>query len=209
MQRTITALAACSAMGASATSLLSQPQQSILTPIDQGYADRTANSASARLPEADLRLPVGFERAYRVRGSAPWRQGSTPTSGVYARVSGGLVAVFPQSQYTKVGRYTRADVPPGTVYVFNDGHHPATTPARAGNDANLMRRINPFDVISPTLPEPQSTTPRIAQPVAPASDLSVWTDEEYRQRRVGQLIDAAFTIASANASESTKPESTK
>ena len=181
------------AAGALATVVASRglSDQPVLRPVDQGYADRTPISISQRRVEDDLRLPLNFDRLYRIDGrSRPWPTATGDRAGWFARVSGGVVAMFPQSQYTRVGsRARRVDIPAGVVYLLQDSSKWMEPSVPARESGSLMRRLNQSGVI----PEPRvASAPGRTLARHPIPQHSVWESEGYRRWRIGQLLDAAL-----------------
>jgi hypothetical protein len=161
------------------------PQQDTrLTPVDQGVADRGALSASHRQLPPDFRVPIGFDRLYRIEGRTPLFRGqSTP---LYARVQGGLIAVFPQSEYRDFGKgLTQVQIPAGTVYLLRDPTpwlgEPSSAPA-APSHSLIQRLNNRIDLQSATTPDVPDAAPRLR---------SLWDDEGYRHQRLESLLSRA------------------
>lgn len=101
--------------------------------IDAGRADRGPLATSARRVPIDLRVPLSFDRVYRVPGSTTGVQvpGAAAGEELYARISGGLTAVFPRSEYVATKRGTAAIIPPGTIFYI--GALPKPAPGAAWN----------------------------------------------------------------------------
>lgn len=78
-------------------------------PVVEGTSDVSPLADSLELRPIDLRLPSGFDRVYEV----PTGEGS-----LFARIDGGLTAVFPRSEYTATPYGAVAEVPAGTVWVI-------------------------------------------------------------------------------------------
>jgi len=87
-----------------------------LTPVDQGTADLGELNTSNRLIPVDLRQPNDFNRLYL----AP------DDSGRLMRVSGGLSAVFPRSEYAVGPGYVIPLIPAGTEFFIGPMPTPAT-----------------------------------------------------------------------------------
>lgn len=85
--------------------------------VDQGFADVGPLQADMRLAPLDLRMPTDYDAVYRGMAANGYG-GSTE---YFARISGAVTAVFPQSVYLQLkdGSHV-ADVPPGTVYYIGD-----------------------------------------------------------------------------------------
>lgn len=110
------ALAFALAMGAATGAHAQAPSRMLLEPVDPGHADVGPLGVSTRTIPVDMRSPSGFDRVFRVPGSAAGVGTIDVPNDRFARVSGGIAAVFPRSSYVtgEKGRY--ALVPAGTVY---------------------------------------------------------------------------------------------
>jgi hypothetical protein len=186
----------------------SHAQPANLSPVDQGVADVGPLSASSRVVPRDLRVPSGFDRVYRFgTGGAGGEK--------YARISGGITAVFPRSQYVPTRDGYEVQTPAGTVYYI--GRLPGSVLETA--DALAAERMLPrpgFDDRSarravldrPRAPARADPPPRPAQAVtsaalrpaapAPISKPTLFTDEPYRARRVAELLDQASVATAAS-----------
>jgi hypothetical protein len=83
--------------------------------VDQGYADVGPLRVSSFSLPADLRSASGFDTVYRVPGAGSGVRG-IGNSNQFARISGGLTAVFPRSEYVATKDGTLVILPPGTVF---------------------------------------------------------------------------------------------
>jgi len=197
--RLLAALATFSAMAAAIAATHAAPKP--LVPVEQNVADIGPLNTSLRMAPADLRIPLEFDRVYRVPGSS--RGINVPASlapsgrqdgSRLARISGAITAVFPSSDYTQTKKNGIVPVvPAGTVFYI--GAMPRPVEARAA-------RISPFAVASMVVlasdsrsaPAPivweaelkPAPTPR-ATPVA-SRYLHVMTDEQYRRDRVRRVL---------------------
>lgn len=218
-------LGIASAMMFSGTPVRAQPAAVVesrggLTPVDPGVADRGGLGMSLRQLQPDLRVPTNFDRVYRVPGSVsgvPAFPGAEPNDR-FARISGGLTAVFERSQYLR--RTDRPGlipiVPAGTVFYI--GNPPwssgpgggqltggVPTAASAGSQA-LVRAGSPIDQGAVDRPVPTSfrvdtrdqgaATPSVPPagrgPVSVSRpSANVLTSEPYRRQRVRELLQAA------------------
>ncbi|MBY0262378.1 MAG: hypothetical protein K2Q20_08540 [Phycisphaerales bacterium] len=175
-----------------------------LTPVEQNVGDLGPLTTSLRTPPADLRTPMEFDRVYRVPGSSRGiniPQALSPAGGQdgsrLARVSGGITAVFPSSDYMQTKKSGIVPVvPAGTVFYI--GPIPQAAPPQT-------RRISPFAV--DTLAVLASDTRSAPAPIlweaelkpAPAPlptpvgrrHLHVMTDEQYRRDRVRRVLGLA------------------
>jgi hypothetical protein len=168
------------------------PSQTTLRPVEQGIEDRTANSASQRVLQRDLRSPAGFDRLYRIEGSITnpaWvRAGVKP--GMYARVQGGVVAVFPQSAYrARGGGRTLVEVPASTKFLFGDTRAMLLGDGSAGLPSGSLAE--------PVLRAIDQRVSMAASPEMPISASmqtvrrTIWTDESFRRVRVASILNRA------------------
>ncbi len=81
-----------------------------LVPVDAGVEDRGVLSSSLRSLPLDSRQDQSFERLYKVSGS----------DDVYVRKSGGLYAIFKQSEYVNTMLGEVPVIPAGTVYSIGE-----------------------------------------------------------------------------------------
>lgn len=111
--------------------------------IDAGRADRGPLSTSPRRLPTDLRVPLSFDRVYRVPGATTGVQVPGAASGeeLYARISGGLTAVFPRSEYVATKRGPAAVIPPGTVFYI--GELPKPAPGATANPTPVTDSAGP------------------------------------------------------------------
>lgn len=150
-------------------------------PVEQGVADLGPLSQSLRVEQPDLRAPAGFDQVYRLH--------SPSGESFYARIGGGVVAVFPRSVYVPTRRGLLADIPPGTVFYIG-GLPPVY------NDQPGISALPPSPLLADTAVAPlaadlrlplQATAPLPTPPPLP----SLWTDETYRHHRLQRLLDLA------------------
>lgn len=186
-----------------------------LRSVDQGTADMGPLAQSARLSRVDLRMPMGFDRVYRVQSEtigegAPAR---------YARVSGALIAIFPRSEYQMTERGTSIMVPAGTVYAIGAdsaakvmasqqaSSAPQPPPTGLRESTRVDTRVEMRAESSPMRvdtsvdwsAQAMHTTPPAAHEagVWPTGEAvasvpkSLWTDEQYRAARIAALLDHA------------------
>jgi len=90
--------------------LIAQTAPPELIPVDAGVEDRGALSSSFSVQLHDLRVDTSFEKLYKIAGS----------EGVYVRKSGGLTAVFHNSEYVRTHFGEMPVVPAGTVYCIGE-----------------------------------------------------------------------------------------
>lgn len=165
------AMAWVASFGVSGASAMAQSTNlTLFQRVDGGRADTGPLSTSIiRLPE-DLRVPTGFEYVYR----NPRDEGSL------IRVSGGLIAEFPRSQYDTGRGGLVPVVPPGTV--FRIGLPGEWNGDGSGRGTPVRRSFNAIDrsvpaAGAPALPQPDGSI-----------DRSMWQSDVYRAIRVRELL---------------------
>lgn len=211
---------------------MGQGGSTVLRPIEEGTRDVSPLWSPATVRPLDLRAPSGFQGVYEVRREEGWRSAATwrPAalgggwtrpyeggsssggSGVFARVDGGIYAVFPRSRYLVTDAGIVPEVPPGTVFGIggvpasirerverSGGRSPGsghaalgarTAPVRpepAVRSATMSARATPA-TFGPGADGPASSE---APPTTRTVETSIWSDETYRVKRVSSLIDRA------------------
>ncbi|MBY0311055.1 MAG: hypothetical protein K2W85_03200 [Phycisphaerales bacterium] len=149
--------------------------------IDAGRADRGPLATSARRVPIDLRVPLSFDRVYRVPGSTTGVQvpGAAAGEELYARISGGLTAVFPRSDYVSTKRGPAALIPPGTIFYI--GALPKPAPGAAWN----------------TPPAPDTTT---------ATRFTLTRPDQDAADRPNTRVDARADLSVTHTSSTMAPE---
>lgn len=192
------------------------PRQPEARPVDAGVGDVSPLQRSLRTVPLDLRLDSGFSRVVELE--RPTRLVGPGAPRVFARRSGAITAIFPESSYTwsNDGRVV-IEVPAGTVYQIGDmprlfehgpgggtGGGPIGGPlggleSGPGLFTGVDLRADlaaPVRTLPPTRSAPSPSDGRATGPdpvVPPArAAVSLWFDDEYRVRRVGTLLDAAL-----------------
>jgi hypothetical protein len=167
-----------------------------LEPIEQGTTDANPLAAPARVQPLDLRLPLGFDRIYRVV-----EPGRSSMNQRYARSSGAITAVFPRSQYTPTRDGVIPEIPAGTVFYIGglpDDIFSSPPPAIRRGPTYVDRAVRatpdfakPVDSrIAPNVPRSADRTlPR--EPRERPSPACIMSDEGFRQARIAELIDRA------------------
>lgn len=185
------AIAPCAMAGIAqpAGSAFSRPAGTRLQRVDQGFSDVGPSQVSQRDLGADLRVPTGFGDVYRVQGGSKWGRRS-PDS--FARIDGGVVAVFPRSVYTETQKGVVPEIPPGTIFYL--GHAPGdeynafgrgwgaedAAPGPTWADTRFDSRV------------PGDEPARVIRQPAPGDSADIMTDEALRKRAVrALLLDAA------------------
>lgn len=82
-----------------------------LQPVEAGSVDSSPLAGSMQIMPIDLRQPTGFDQVYRV---------DTGHGSAFARMDGGLRAVFPRSEYGLGPNGVEAQIPAGTTWVIGD-----------------------------------------------------------------------------------------
>lgn len=136
-------LLTCLAFLLAATPALAQRAPSGWEQVDAGRADRGPLSTSARQVPIDLRLPLSFDRVYRVPGSTNGVRvpGAPAGEEVYARISGGLTAVFPRSDYVATKKGTAVLIPAGTIFYI--GELPKPMPGSLNTQSSAAEPARP------------------------------------------------------------------
>lgn len=173
-----------------ATSLARPPME--LIPVEEGIGDVDSLAADLRVQPRDLRTPLGFERVYRVPGR----------DDLYMRVSGGLYAVFPRSEYVPGPGGMWPVIPAGTRF-YPGGLPPellgAPAPeARGGTDGPERISLAVQSLAKPLERAGDLEARRdfmLGDKVGvPDASRSIWADEAYRASRVDSIIGAAGSL---------------
>jgi hypothetical protein len=190
-------------IAASAAATLAQQPAGGLQAVEPGSEDVGPLRISARMLPGDLRAPTAFERVYRVPG------GVTGVAAVegdrYARISGGLTAVFPHSQYLQTTKQTFALIPSGTVfYIGGLPERPATSPALPAANIAPTRvstllggssRVGPVDLRVRPEDQSESSFSRVqVRPDAPMPPDNVLVNDTYRRLRLRAMLMAAARV---------------
>jgi hypothetical protein len=179
-------------------------KRAALQSVDPDFGDVGPLRVSTRVLPVDMRSPSGFDRVYRVPGSAGGVPGMDGGEERFARISGGLAAVFPRSDYitTKKGQY--ALIPPGTVFYIGGVPTPSAivgarpAPARGGAYSlsaaarELPSMSAASGMVDLRVPEGQEIAPPVTlRPDAAAPPQNVLADDQYRRARMRHLLWAA------------------
>lgn len=178
-------------------------QTAPLRPVDPMVADTGPLSVSARRLPADLRVPTGFDQVYRVPGGGG--------GDLFARMNGGITAVFPRSTYAPAGSGgALVEIPPGTVfYIGGLPSRFAPAPPRA---AQASRRVD-LSALRPARPfVPRGRRDHAAKgadedhtpDLGTVRDPGVFDDETFRARRIADLLDVAAQAGQAPAGDGAK-----
>jgi hypothetical protein len=203
-------------LGISTIAQAQPAKRAILEPIDPGHSDVGPLGTSTRSIPVDMRSPTGFDGVFRVPGSAAGVGTIDVPDERYARVSGGLAAVFPRSSYVdgKKGRY--AMVPAGTIYYIGgvtELQHDAAATAESRSTRGGVYSLSASTAASGNVPNGlalgqgevgmvnlrasgmanQDSDPPALQLRADAAPppANVLADDQYRRARMRQLLMAA------------------
>jgi hypothetical protein len=153
--------------------VLLDPEPVELIPIESGVEDRGTISESFRVQPLDLRLDTSFEKLYKVAGSEV----------IYVRKSGGLSAVFRNSEYAQTPLGEIPIVPAGTTYYI--GELPTTL---INQISELQEPIdtsqNMVQVESLTTLKGINRTPNHPD----VRSLQFFENEAYRRRRLASFV---------------------
>jgi hypothetical protein len=171
-----------------------------LKKVDQGFADVGPLSMSLRQVTLDLRTPDGFRDVYQIP-----RESRSPYAGWFARIqgNGGLVAVFPESEYVAVKKGVQPQVPLNTRYVIGGLDLVEFVP-RAPENLLSLRLDGKVDTLSPQpVPETKAPTGDYSREMPPEEIQQqarqreaelvdrvkrMFEDQVFRAERVGQLL---------------------
>lgn len=179
-----------------ATGLSSAPRREPpLEPVQQGTIDANPLAAPASVQPLDLRLPLGFDRVYRVV-----EPGRSMLNQRYARSSGAITAVFPRSQYTPTRDGVVPEIPAGTIFYIGglpDDFFSSPPPAIRRGPTYIDRAVRAVPSHAEPADAPRENPARSAdrttrrELIERPVPLSIMTDEGFRQARIGELIDLA------------------
>lgn len=177
--------------------------------VDQGVGDLNPLQTSNRLVPQDLRQPTGWDRVYRLSGDPMKNNGS----GLFARIDGGITAVFPWSTYAVSRKGDLVPrVPPGTTYyiggvpqsVLGGTSSITPPPPDAEKSFNFVdRSARPVAAADRPAQQADNSIATSARPVLrgeatpdqpavnPSKPPSIWTSESYRRARLEELISRA------------------
>ncbi|MFN0012293.1 MAG: hypothetical protein ACKVS8_11695 [Phycisphaerales bacterium] len=142
-----------------------------LRKVEQTEADVGPLRTSNRVQPPDLLQPRGFREVYQIPRDSPSKY-----AGWFARVDGGVIAVFPRSQYDMTKEGTKPLVPPATEFFL--GSVPGGAAAAAPVSTALSARVAGQDRLdtSDTTAMPSTALTNVAQstrildtPPAPAN----------------------------------------
>lgn len=174
-----------------------------LEPVTAGVDDISPLLRSMRGQHGTLQRSGNFDRVYRVLDSGGllsaggFREGEE----LYARVSNGVVAVFPRSRYLKSPQGTYAMIPPGTYWYLGateivnpwdkeddskNAQGGMIVPEREALSMVVDRRVGEVQELNMT-PQRLNDFPREEKPEPRPT--SIWVNEGYRQVRVGARLD--------------------
>lgn len=149
--------------------------------VQQGVADAGPLHVDLRVQPVELRAPMDYDSVYR--GTLP--NGYGGTTDYFARISGAVTAVFPQSVYIDAAEGVRsAVVPPGTVYYI--GELPEELTGKPQDPVRIPQRR----------PTPLSSAPDFQTEVP----FDVQTERILAERRAKTAADLILQAAAAEKS---------
>lgn len=156
--------------------------------IDPTFDDLNPLSRSIRhFGDIDLRLPLDFEDVYRIPGKST-------ADDRFARISGGLSAVFPHSVYVRTEQGLVPDIPPGTIFYIGPIPEPDSElepPHHSALRVDTSVRTDVSSVAAPGVVDPHPGVLR-GQPVEVETGVKgIMTDDQYRSDRVRSLLRKA------------------
>ena len=175
---------------------VSWAQTLFLSPVEAGGSDVNALRTSLSSQHVDLRVPVDFDRVYKVTGDT--RLLGRPGEEFYARVNNGVMAVFPRSTYFGS---EGATVPPGTLWMLGANTRIGTAPSVPTGAIPLSGETMIRAVDRRVSRSVANDGRRLAQPIIQTPSVieattRVWVcmfaSESIRQQRVGSRLDEAF-----------------
>lgn len=194
----------------------------VLVPVASNTRDTSSVSTSLRSEAIDLRAPRLFEQlfALRKREDTDLRGGTLLNFGSgnvaasshalesggtkwFARLDGGVIALFPRSTYVETDQGRFAEIPAGTIYALGRppasllGLEPVKRPEFTTPDATTTDTSRPM--ARPADQGAGRSTPAMLQPTSapkPADDAkaadasapSVFQNDVYRSRRIRALL---------------------
>ncbi len=175
-----------------------------LTPVEPGTRDASPLGASLRRLDLDLRVPTGFDRVYAVTPPAALDAGLGLDAGLlvggssfsnvgahwFARMSGGLMALFPRSTYTPTPEGVVTDVPAGTVYFLGTPSVAALARATRGTFLPAGTAAMPRLRVDLSAQRALGAAPVADAPASP-DERSLLDDAVYRRRRLTELLSRA------------------
>jgi hypothetical protein len=161
-----------------------------MRPITPGVGDPTPLSIDPAVQPIQLRMDAGFDRLYRIDPSLKLFGGMP----AFARRSGAITAIFPQSTYAFTREGVVTTVPPGAVFQIDDGRsRPGDTrppDALAFVRADLSAGVRDAPGAPPDARAASEPVRREARPAATETE-TIWTSERERVRRLEALFAAA------------------
>lgn len=182
-----------------------------MKPVDPGIADMGPLATQGREMSKDVRQPSGFDRVYEIEMNG---------QKYFARVNGGMIAVFPRSAYTSRGT---AVVPPNTTFYIgklpanatlvdsgqtvspNYAVRSATASATAYDGARPFNNAVDLSAPAPVSAQSNANTQNAVSMSVPPPTANLWENEDYRATRVAQLITAARQTRAGNPNRTPNP----
>ncbi|MEX2218443.1 MAG: hypothetical protein WD749_06740 [Phycisphaerales bacterium] len=157
--------------------------------VEPGIGDLGSGRLGLRALAVDQRAPTGFESVYQVQRRNPFGAPGQQRSIFFARVDAGVTAVFPRSVYAEGRGGLIAQIPPDTVFYIGrlpESFTPVMEEAPAPGPTFIDRRVGATGAQAPGPEWTPDPLPRRADP-------SIFGSEEFRQYRVGRLMQRAAT----------------
>lgn len=173
---------------------LAHGQTSGFSLVDQTVEDVSPLSTSLQLLQPDAGPPQDFGRVYT----------HPDYPGQYLRIQGALIMAFPQSEYLPTEDGIVAIFPESTVFYiggkpdsFNEptNEEPTFKPSPYYLDYRLNAQTE--TLLASAVAERRREQERLAMQQRAAAEPTfptMWSSENYRQSRVGQLMRAAATV---------------
>ena len=171
-----------------------------LVRVEQGVSDVEPIAHSLMVQPVDLRSSVDFEILFQ----GTWYDPIVGTRDVFARRQGALTAVFPRSSYVRTESGVIPEIPAGTIFYIGDPVQAVNMPAQSSERATANGRLDLR--LDTSVRQDEQHRLREEAALSFDADMSIWTDESYRQIRVSRLLQAA---ARAEQSPQTAEEDSK
>lgn len=165
-----------------------------LVPVDPGTEDVSNLWSGGRQMPVDLRTPLDFDQVYRVEGDLSrlgvLGVGSRPDQVMYARASGGTIAIFPRSKYVPTREGMFPVIPENTTFVTSSLSVPAINTSWMKQDsgtitaASAAQKVYLRANVAGAQQELEAKAPR-------REPATIWTSEVVRRSRLAALMDQA------------------
>lgn len=156
-----------------------------LVRVEQGVSDVEPIAHSLLVQPVDLRSSVDFEILFE----GTWNDPIIGVRDVFARRQGALTAVFPRSSYVRTESGLVPKIPAGTIFYIGDPVPAMDMPAQSSEHATANGRLDLR--LDTSVRQDEQRRLREEAALSFDADMSIWTDESYRQIRVSRLLQAA------------------